>query len=372
MAIQFIQQPGAVSFSGDPIIAKVKTTLSGKTFLRVQTKCAVTVYRDGESYDYAENFSYEVGSDGVAVFSVNDTIKTAFGIYVSQEVTSAGIQQTLFAAKYKLTFQEVYLDGMVEVTEGKLESSEYKAVMGALTEFERLTSPSADTSSILGNGRILSRKPAMERVVKGMRIAVPAVSTKTDTIAYYVKQGETKKEFSVHTGGILVPKTLSLADDWLKEGEVEIGVSGEIVRKYVAAPHRNLISFLFLNSFELLESVTAESRESLTYEIESETYVVGKEIGFRPNTSLLSYSDPASGKLKMSSGYVSPEWAEWWLSDFVVTRRAWMWKENRWIPVAIIPEESNKLYDRSKPGLVAVNFEVRYSFAGGTQNSFVK
>lgn len=95
MAIQFIQQPGAVSFSGDPIIAKVKTTLSGKTFLRVQAKCAVTVYRDGESYDYAENFSYEVGSDGVAVFSVNDTIKTAFGIYASQEVTSAGIQQTL-------------------------------------------------------------------------------------------------------------------------------------------------------------------------------------------------------------------------------------------------------------------------------------
>jgi hypothetical protein len=73
----------------------------------------------------------------------------------------------------------------------------------------------------------------------------------------------------------------------------------------------------------------------------------------------------------MSSGFVNREWAEWWLTEFVVTRKAWMYDNGTYIPDAIIPEETNKLYDRAKPGLISVNFSVRYGFSGSTLNSFV-
>lgn len=373
MALQLIQQPGEVSFSGDPIVVKVKTTLTGKTFLRIQMKCAVTLYRDGESRSYEESYSYEVSTDGVALFNVGEAIKTAFDAFSSQEVTSSGIEQLLFAAKYKLIFHEVYLDGRIEVTEGQLESSEYKAVMGELTEYERMIASSADTAAILGDGRVMSRKPEGERLVKGRGITIPMINTKTDTVSVTAKQDEITREVSIHTGGAFVPKTLTLDDSWMRPEAVKLITSvGETLLKYIIDPHPGLVSFLFINGFGMIESATAETKETLAFEGGSETYTVSKEIGFRPNTSICSYAQHFKGRLKMSSGYTTLEWAEWWITEFVTTRKAWMWYEDKWIPVAIIPEESNKLYDLSKPGLVAVNFEVRYSFTGGTRNLFVK
>lgn len=373
MAIQVVQQPGAISFAGDPIIVKAKTTLTSKTFLRIKLQCDVTAYRNSEEHPYSENYSFEVASDGVATFNVGSTVKTALSRVIVQDADSGEVEQTMYAAKFQLTYTEVFIDGMVEIEEGQVVSEEYQAIPGSLTEFERLTAANSDTTTILGDGRILSRKPDGELIPKGVDFYLPAVDTKTDTLAYSVQQGATKNDYSQFTGGALVPKSVKVTTDSLSVGSVIIGTAAEAGRKaYIVNPNPDMRSFIFLNGFGMLESITAVTKESLDYQIESELYAVPQEIGFRGNTQVVNYANSPEATFSMSSGFVNREWAEWWVNEFIVTRKAWMLHEGRYIPVAIIPEDSNKLFDRSKPGLIAVNFSVRYSFTGGTHNSFVR
>lgn len=372
MAIQILLQPADISFAGDPIIVKAKTTLSGKTFLRVKLTVDASAYRSGEEYPYSEDYSYEVGTDGIAVFNIGNTVKTALERCMTCDVEGTVVSQTAYAVKYTLTYRESYIDGLQEIEEGETVSGQYRAVTGSLTEFERLTSRSEDTTSILGQGRILSRKPADEIIVMGTDLYIPAVYVQGDTLPYTIRQGEVRNSYSQYTGGSLVPVSLKISTSSLSQGNFYVDAAGETGKRKILTPEiPGMRHFLFLNGFGMLESVTAVMRESLAYDIESTLYSVPKDVDFRANTQAVNYADSPQATFGMSSGYVTRDWAEWFLSEFVVTRRAWMLESGRYLPVAIIPEESNELYDRSKPGLIAVNFSVMYSFLGGARNSFV-
>ena len=133
MAIQVIQQPASISFAGDPIIVKAKTTLTGKTFLRIKLKCDVTAYRNSEQHTFSEPYSFEVASDGVATFNVGSTVKTALSRVIVQSADSGEVEQTMYAAKFKLTYKEAFIDGMIEIEEGQVVSEEYHAIPGSLT-----------------------------------------------------------------------------------------------------------------------------------------------------------------------------------------------------------------------------------------------
>lgn len=372
MALQITQQPGSISFAGDPIIAKAHTTLAGKTFLRITAGVDVRVVRTGDEYQYGEDYTFFVGDDGNAVFNVANTVRAALDRYNEQDVEGTAVLQTLYAARFRITYREVYLDGLREVTSSTVTSEWYGAVMGGLTEYERMTAPDADTASLLGQGRILSRKPAGERIVKGIPLYIPAVATASDSLSYYTQQAE-KKTYSQYTGGECVPVSLRITTESLSEGPLTVGIDWEAARgKLVVAQRPDMKHFLFLNGFGLVESVTAVTRESLAYTVESETYTVPADISYRARTRSVTYADAPQAEMGMSSGYVSRDWAEWWLSEFVSARKAWMLEDGIWIPVTVIPEEDNEVYDRANPGLMAVNFTVRPSFLGSVRNSFVR
>jgi hypothetical protein len=373
MSIQVIQQPGSISFAGDPIIVKARTTLSGKTFLRIRMSCDVKAYRDSEQYAYSEDYAYEVGSDGYATFNVSSTIQTALNRCIVQQESGNAVTQTMFSAQFTLTYRETFLEEGVEIEESRLTSSEYKAIPGALTEFERFSASSADTSSILGSGRILSRKPAGEAVPFGTELYLPVVSTTSGTVSYQLDCGDVHKDLSMYTGGTLVPASIRIDTSSLPMAELKVSFGFESAPVKYTVPRRpDMRDFIFINRFGLAESVTAVMRESLEYAVESNTYVVPSDINFRARTQTVNYASSPQASYGMSSGYVSREWAEWWVNEFTVCRKAWMVENGSLIPVAIIPEESLTLYDRTKPSLIAVNFTVRFSFTGGTFNSFVR
>ena len=167
---------------------------------------------------------------------------------------------------------------------------------------------------------------------------------------------------------LVIPSTYSLA-----LGNVTFSTGEETGRnQYVVDSSPDMRHFLFINGFSLIESVTAFTKYSMEYDIQSDTYSVPKEIDFRQNTQIINYAQDPLATFGMSSGYVNREWAEWWISEFLTTKSAWMLVGSRFLPVSIIPEETTEIYDRSKPGLLAVNFSVRFSFTGGTYNSFVR
>lgn len=373
MAIQVLQQPPQLSFAGDPIVVRVKTTLTGKTFLRVKLKVEAQAFRSSESISYSEDYTYEVSSDGTAVFNIGETISTALKRCMSCKVSGTTVSQEVYAVRYTLTYKESFLEDMVEIEEGSVTSGIYNAIPGKLTEFERLTANSADTSSLIGSGRILSRKPADGTVVRGIDFYLPSVKTNGDTISYTISQGESKKTGSQYTGGSYVPTSIKISTSSLALGNVTFSTGEETGRnQYVVDSSPDMRHFLFINGFSLIESVTAFTKDSMEYDIQSDTYSVPKEIDFRQNTQIINYAQDPLATFGMSSGYVNREWAEWWISEFLTTKSAWMLVGSRFLPVSIIPEETTEIYDRSKPGLLAVNFSVRFSFTGGTYNSFVR
>lgn len=373
MAIQVLQQPAEISFAGNPIIVKAKTTLTGKTFLRVKLNCLVKAYRESEEISYSEDYSYEVASDGIAKFNISSTIQTALERCIEQDSDGNTITQKMYAAKFQLTYKEIYLEDVVEVEEGQTTSEEYKAILGRLTEYESLNMSGIDASSILGAGRILSRKPAGEMIPLGEDIYLPVVDTVSDTVGYHLRQGESQSDYTVFTGGILVPKSIVIPTKGLSIGQVTAGASFEEGKpKYITKPRQDMRHFVFTNSFGLLENITAITKEALEYSIDSNLYVIPREVGYRTNTQVMNFMSTPFATLKMTSGYVSHEWAEWYLNEFLTTRHVWMKLGSRYVPVSIIPEEKNELYDSSKPGLAAISFTVRYSFNGGTLNSFVR
>lgn len=372
MAINVIQQPPEVALSGDPVIAKAKTTLVGKTFLRILLQCVVKVTRSDDEFLYDEKLTYYVGEDGIATFNVGSTIQAAFNKYNLQDVDGTIVSQTLYAATYQLTYKEIYFDGIQEVEGTTVISEWYNAIVGNLTEYERMTMPNQDTTAIIGQGRILSRKPIGEMIAKGIDLYVPAVSTLIDTISYSVTQGDTKKDYTKYTGGTFVPTSLNISTANLNVGHLRIDTSADQGKdKVVVTENPSMRHFLFLNGFGLIESITCMVRESLNYSIDSQQYIIPSDINFKGYTRVVSYTQTPKVEIEMSSGYVNREWAEWWINEFVPTRKAWMLEQGKYIPVAIIPEENNKLFNRSKPGMMAVQFKVQYSFAGGTYNTFI-
>lgn len=374
MAIQVLQQPPQIAFVGDPVVVKAKTTLTGKTFLRIKITVNAQAHADAEYYDYSEEYSYEVGSDGIAAFNISETLKAALYSRMTYDVGEDGsITQKAYAVRYRITYKETYLEDMVETEAGETTSENYEAITGSLTEFERMTASNADTTTLLGSGRILSRKPDGDIVPIGRKLLVPLVNVNSDTTSYTVKQGTDTQSYSKYTRGELVPASLEINTSSLQEGELVVSASFETgIKRYVVKENPLMRHFIFLNGFGLMESVTAYTRDALEYDIESNLYTPPSEISFRSTTRTANYAQPPVATFSMSSGYVSREWAEWWLTEFVVTRKAWMYENGKFIPVSILPEETNDLYDRSKPGLLAVNFSVRCSFAGSTYNSFIR
>lgn len=371
MSLLLIKQPSAYSFAGNPILVQAQTTLTDKTFLRIVMDCNVQVTDGSASYSYSESYSYFVGEDGKANFNVSPTVKAALEKYEEMEVSGTTVTQRHHCAVFSLSLSEVYLDGMVEVTGDELTSQSYNACTGRMTEYERMFTTTEDTATIIGQGRILSRKPEAELVPIGADLYIPAVSTYQSTISGSVTQGGNTDSVSAFAGRTFVPVSLRVPTASLSVGEFAVFAANDRAKsKFAVEETPDMRHFLFRNGFGVLESVTAFVRESFTYKTESEQYVIPGEIGFKEGKRVVSYSEAPYAYLEMSSGYTSLRWADWWVNEFATTRKAWMKVENRFVPVAIVPEESSQLYDRSKPGLIAVNFMVRFAFAGGTMNAF--
>ena len=169
MAIQVVQQPGAISFAGDPIIAKVKTTLTGKTFLRVKLKCDVTVFRNSEEHTYSEPYSFEVAADGIAEFNVGSTIQTALARYIIQTANNGEMEQTMYAAKFKLTYKEAYIEGMTEIEEEEITSEEKEDMTNTNKKIDELVEQrNSILSEYAGGNKLVSQLIDLALLANGM------------------------------------------------------------------------------------------------------------------------------------------------------------------------------------------------------------
>lgn len=130
-----------------------------------------------------------------------------------------------------------------------------------------------------------------------------------------------------------------------------------------------LQQFLFVNSLGVLETVSAFSRESLAYGIESETKNLASAPAYFAKPNRTTHKTGGRGKLAMSSGFVTRDWADWWTTEFLMAKKYWMLYDGRWLPVTVTPaDDESTVYNKAEQRIPHVDFDVEIAVEGSIRN----
>ena len=376
MALVIDKRPDNISFAGNPIIVKAHTTLSGKTFLRIIAEVSVIATNQNGAYVHSEKFSYNVASDGKAVFNVAETVQAAIAARTDVELEGGTIVQSAASATYSVVLKEVYLEDMTELT-GDVNKTitELTAVMGGLSDYECAVHPSWDAATFIGDGAVLSRKPDNEVLYGNYPLIVPVAANITRVMQVSMlklpSSEAPQKSFST-TVTAWTPSSVSVPVAQLEDGMYELKLTPsarnyttkKFVRKDV---HGRCARFLFLNGFGALESITALTQKIQGYTLSADHYTEGAGIG-ESITDVINMGGQPNQHIQLTSGLVDRAWADWFACEFLPSRKVWMLFGSEYLPVAIETDDSLKLYDESHPDLCEVKFSVRCAFKGSTSS----
>lgn len=236
---------------------------------------------------------------------------------------------------------EYMLDGEMitgaEVTFAFLGSNNLYGIPGGCSEMLRLGLDEPDPKAVIeGIGHFTVKPPSGEVINQGDNVFSTTYSShRTST--------------SVSTASTL--------------GVMEVDGGSRSV--YVESnPNRH--ELYFLNQFCVFESASALSLESLTYPIDTNEKSIVNSPSFLPRATLLAVHSAPHGTLKLSSGFVTRDWADWWITEFLCARRHWIkLPSGTVVPVVVTPDgDTQTVYDRSKQELIAVNFSVKSALGG--------
>lgn len=382
MAVTFIKQPGNPSFSKNPIILRAKTTLHDVTFLRIV--CEVTFKNSSNnSILYKETYSAPVEDYGTVTFNLSNASNVYYNLMVRDLMEPWMTYQPL--ERMEILCYEKWIEGGVEQT-GTTTSitSEILILPGGLSDFERMKSSTADIGDILLDNNRLTRKPQEEGVVYPGEILLMPYYNRTN--------GENATKKISAAGKELYSESLTLYSKAV--GTIHFSITEDYLNKEIMTtcshmrmnsmvrPHNDRVRFLrFINSFGMVENISVCCNDALEYEIESEESTLIGNIDKPGNIpSIVQYRNinrrmnrkkSDIGSYALSSGYVKPNWAEWFVHDVLMSPRAWMLIDGVWVPGDIIPDDSVQMYDRTEPGLQKVDFTFKMGIDGGTRAVFI-
>ena len=121
-----------------------------------------------------------------------------------------------------------------------------------------------------------------------------------------------------------------------------------------------------------VESISAESLESIESSGTTETIAVTAPASFKGVNRLAVQKSGRRSKYKLSTGYISKEWALWWLTEFfgsdnfrnTLTHSCWMKIDGHWIPCVAVLDDDVSLYDRTKKDMIRIDFTVHLALDG--------
>lgn len=331
---------------GNPITVSVEAETAGSkaTFHRVKliVRAALSTSADYEVFE----LSAPAGDGEIVSFDISDTLRTVAGRFAFAPVTSS---YTYPYISYKLSAYDEYMrEGILYDKVGEREyAGTLSALMGAFTDAERFLS---------GNSKALTaytRKPA-----------VGEVCSKDDILVYSPAPASGLTVTSSLSSGPTA-YTMSLSD---KSGPVEVG--GRTV--YVDTASTGRMLFQFVNGLGVVESVSAETCESLSSSGSNETVVRSSPSAFGSPGRMFVRKSARRASFKCATGFVTPEWAAWWHNEFLCSddfRRSlsdtcWVRLDGKWFPCAVYMEDDITLYDRAKNDPVSINFTVQLIFDG--------
>ena len=125
------------------------------------------------------------------------------------------------------------------------------------------------------------------------------------------------------------------------------------------------VDFLFVNRRGAVETCSAQMLPSMNINVDSKQYSKTGRPSFQPKMSIMDIASGGRRSWSMSSGFITREWAEWWVLEFLMAKKRWMLYNGRFVPVTVDPAKKNtNIYDRTKQQMPSVEFTVTLALEG--------
>ena len=360
---------GKTYFAGSPVVIDIsglEWSRPGEPVTSPFTIVRIEVRYQGSTVG---DFRADTGRQTTASFDISSALRAIWGIFeFDKEVGAAAAAAAANSAgsftpsgegytngtrhyrPYSLIVYTEYLagDGVYTVTDSG-EISGGQCALGWLTEWERSIvghKEDADISyrehSNLRNGDA-STKPSgtPERVGKDSITSWVDVKMEGTKCVYYSSKSQAGQD------GTSAHAPIVLRD---------------------SQPY---VDFLFVNRRGAVETCSGQTLEAMGIEVNATQYSRIERPSFKPSRSLMSVSGGGRREWQMSSGYVTREWAEWWVLEFLMARQWWMLyqgpgqQEASYVPVVVRPaKQQTGIYDRTKQQMSHVDFTVTLALEG--------
>jgi hypothetical protein len=156
-----------------------------------------------------------------------------------------------------------------------------------------------------------------------------------------------------------------------------VGLTGDVGartygRRTIYVTYDKRIEFQFVNSRGIVESISAESDESMLNSGEDVVDTISTPKRFNETGTLSVRKGDRSTSYKMSTGYITREWAAWWLDEFFsgdnfrrsIKQSCWIKLSGKWIPCYATLDNDTTIYDKTKNDLVRIDFTVKLAIGG--------
>jgi len=281
------------------------------------------------------------------------------GAEVSLDVSSAlrtlrdSYEYTPYATTYPYVsfnikvYDEYMLNGAVKTNQGILyypsETSYLRTLFGAFSDMERYISGG-------GQGAVmaLSRKPTFTPhmvVVGDMFAYTPSYST---------------NQIIASSGELSSPT--SKIEKITKEGLQTIG--GQSLYALPSTEADKRMSFRFINSFGVLESISVPKAYSKKLTVVSNVYTVARVETFNKfSRSAVKKNNNRESWLFVTDP-LNKDWLSWYLHEFLMSEHIWIEVNGTLIPCTITPEEEITFMDNTNINMYSVSFTAQLDING--------
>ena len=356
-----LTQGEGLNFAHSPIIVQVVAgNFPANAYLckvRLRVACTFLLYDANGNYTAVNSehpFSAEAASGQTIPFNIASAIRSALARFSpdANEILRSGETFTYPFVRYHLYAKDEYMLRNVkyETTEtvfGGLNNDVPAVngigVAGGLSAMERFRTenfPSEQANSFTN----LSRKP-------------------TNGEVYAVGDIITHAYFDTQSNRVVAENAT------ITQG---VGSYFSGTRQAFGDPTADRRLFAFLNSFGVVETASALSKENLEWETGSEEADLSQAPSFHPAPVRTMIQTGGLESYGCSSGPQTREWIAWWATEFLTAKKYWMYDNGLWLPCTITPSaEKITIYDKAEQNLQTVDFNVTPALNGSSITSFI-
>jgi len=304
-----------------------------------RVKLEVTVAMTDVSTDFdTYTFSSPAGDGEIIQIDISSALRSVAELfehtYLTQSYTYPFLKYTLKA------YDEYMKDGVLYEKVGERDyGGTLNSLMGSFSDMERYIS--GVTRSI----QKFTRKPSFGEIcATSETLFYPVTLPAPASIQTGVTTGPTVKAYPLASIG----------------GSVTY--DGHTI--YVISAEPNRFQFQFVNRLGVIESISAICLPESVIEKSVEQFIVTAPGSFNKFRRNIVRKITDRRTLKMSSGPVDEQWADWWTHEFLNTEQAWMFVDGYWIPCSILPDEEVKGINQAANDFPQIQFSVRPDIGG--------